>query len=60
MYSIKDNISNIQEVKKSKFISKLYRINSIEETMSILNKLKSEYNDSTHICYAYFKYFEKK
>ena len=53
MYSIEDTIENIYEIKKSKFITKLYRINNIDEIDTILNKLKKEYKDSTHICYAY-------
>ena len=53
MYSIKNNIENTIIIKKSKFISKLYRINNIEEINNILEQLKKEYNDSTHICYAY-------
>ena len=53
MYSIKDNIENTIIIKKSKFITKLYKINSINEINDILNNLKHEYNDSTHICYAY-------
>lgn len=53
MYSIKNNVENTIIIKKSKFISKLYRINNIEEINNILEKLKKEYNDSTHICYAY-------
>ena len=53
MYSIKNNIENTIIIKKSKFISKLYRINNLEEINNILEKLKKDYNDSTHICYAY-------
>ena len=53
MYSIKNNVENTIIIKKSKFISKLYRINNLEEINNILEQLKKEYNDSTHICYAY-------
>lgn len=53
MYSIKSNINNLLEIKKSKFITKLYRINSIDDIYNILNQINIEYNDSTHICYAY-------
>lgn len=53
MNSIKTQIENTIIIKKSKFITKLYRINSINEIDKILNKLKKEYKDSTHICYAY-------
>lgn len=53
MYSIKNNVEKTIIIKKSKFISKLYRINNLEEINKILEQLKKEYNDSTHICYAY-------
>lgn len=53
MYSIKESIENIIIIKKSKFITKLIKINNIDEINNFLDKLKEEYKDSTHICYAY-------
>lgn len=53
MYSIKDNIENTTIIKKSKFITKLYKINNINEANKILEIIKKECKDSTHICYAY-------
>ena len=53
MYSIKNDIENIYEIKKSKFITKLYKINNIDEIDKILNNLNKEYKDATHICYGY-------
>ena len=53
MYSIKKSLENTIVIKKSKFITKLYKINNIEEINNILEKLKKEFKDSTHICYAY-------
>ena len=53
MYSIKESLENTIIIKKSKFITKLYKINNIEEINNILEKLKKEHKDSTHICYAY-------
>ena len=53
MYSIKNNIDNTIIIKKSKFITKLYKINNVEDTKNILSNLKVEFNDATHICYAY-------
>lgn len=53
MYSIKDNIENTTIIKKSKFITKLYKINNINEANKVLEIIKKEYKDSTHICYAY-------
>ena len=53
MYSIEKNIENTIEIKKSKFICKLYKINNEQDIKNILNELKKEYKDSTHICYGY-------
>ena len=53
MYSIKDNIENTIEIKKSKFITKLYRVNNIDEINSILDSINNEYKDATHVCYGY-------
>ena len=53
MYSIKNSIDNTIIIKKSRFITKLYKINNIEELNKILEDLKTKYNDATHICYAY-------
>lgn len=53
MYSIENNVENTIVIKNSKFITKLYKINNISEIDEIIKKLKDEYNDSTHICYAY-------
>ena len=53
MYSIKENTKNTIVIKKSKFITELYKINNINEVNSILNELNDKYKDSTHICYAY-------
>lgn len=40
-------------VKKSKFISFLYFVKSIDEVNNYLNELKAKYKDASHICYAY-------
>lgn len=53
MYSIQNNVENIIEIKKSKFITKLYRINNLEEINLILDKIHHNYKDATHICYGY-------
>lgn len=41
------------EIKKSKFISILYKVESIEEVNSILEELKHEHKKARHIVYAY-------
>ena len=53
MKSIEKNTEKTYIINKSKFITKLYRINNEEETLNILDGLKKEYKDATHICYAY-------
>lgn len=53
MYSIKDNIENTIEIKKSKFITKLYKVNNTNEINDILSNIINEYNDATHVCYGY-------
>lgn len=53
MHSIKKYQENIIIIKKSKFITKLYKVFNIQEINSILNDLKEQYKDSTHICYGY-------
>lgn len=50
---IKNNVQNEIIINKSRFITYLYKINSKEEFINIFNKLKKEYKDATHICYAY-------
>lgn len=53
MYSIKESVENTLVIKKSKFITKLYKINHVEEIENYLSLLRREYKDATHICYAY-------
>lgn len=64
MYTLKTNIEKKEYIiKKSKFITYIYNISNIEDIEKILNSLKIEYKDATHICYAYIidnkkKYFD--
>lgn len=53
MLSIKENSVYIYEIKKSKFITLLFRIDNINEVNTYLEKVKKEYKDATHYCYAY-------
>lgn len=41
------------EIKKSKFITLLYKINNIEEVNEILLKVNKTYNDARHCCFGY-------
>jgi uncharacterized YigZ family protein len=53
MYSIKESLENTIIIKKSKFITKLIKVNNIDEISKYLEEIKKEFKDSTHICYAY-------
>lgn len=53
MYTVKEMKTNEIIINKSKFISFIYNVNSINNVNDIINNLKSEYKDATHICYAY-------
>ncbi len=53
MYTIARNMSDTKEINKSKFIGYLIKINSTDDVKNILDKMKDEYKDATHICYAY-------
>ena len=46
MYSIKKSLENTIIIKKSKFITRLVKVNNIEEINNILEKTKKEYKDS--------------
>lgn len=41
------------EIKKSKFISYYYEVNSLDEVKTILNDIKSEHKKARHVAYAY-------
>lgn len=52
-------MSNL-EIKKSKFISYLYKISSINEVNIILENLKKEHKKANHFPYAYKYYSQAK
>ena len=53
MYTISNDKNNLIEINKSKFIGFLIKVDSLEDIKTNLDKIKKEYNDATHICYAY-------
>lgn len=53
MHTIKKNTHNEIIIKNSRFICYLYKIQNITEINIFLNKIKEEYKDATHYCYAY-------
>lgn len=52
MLSIK-NCSNEIVIKKSRFITFLYRVDDVSDVNKYLDELSKKYSDATHICYAY-------
>jgi len=53
LYSIKENSNYQIEIKNSKFIGCLFKINNKEEVTQLLDIVKNNYKDATHYCYAY-------
>ena len=53
MFTIKENVIYEYEIKKSRFITLLYKIEGKDEINSILNNVKTIYKGATHYCYAY-------
>lgn len=52
MKTVIDN-KNELIINKSRFISLIYNVNSIEDVNNKLKKVKEKYKDATHYCYAY-------
>ena len=61
---VKDIVTNEIIITKSKFITYLFPVFSLEEIKEKLNEFKEKYKDATHICYSYildentFKYYD--
>lgn len=61
---VKKLVINELIITKSKFITYLFPVTSLEETKEKLNEFKDKYKDATHICYSYildkntFKYYD--
>lgn len=53
MKTITSNIETIYEIKNSKFITLLFKINDNFNLEEILNNVKVKYPKATHYCYAY-------
>lgn len=60
MYTIKENNINEIVIKNSRFITVLYKVNSIEDINKYLINIKNIYKDATHYCYAYILNNQKK
>lgn len=46
-------VTNMLEIKKSKFIAKVYYINSQDDAEKIIQNVREEYKDARHVVYAY-------
>jgi len=53
MFVISENVENQIEIKKSKFITYLYKVTSKEEVLELIRLAKEKYKDCTHCTYAY-------
>lgn len=61
---VKELTINEISINKSKFITYIFPVSSLEEIKEKLYQFKEEYKDATHICYSYildentFKYYD--
>ena len=53
MLSVKNNVVNEIIINKSKFITFLFRVDSLDDVNKCIDDLRNKYSDATHICYAY-------
>lgn len=53
MFTIKENVQDELIINKSKFLTYVYKINSVECVINNLNNLKKIHKDANHYCYAY-------
>ena len=53
MYTVKENNEKTIIINKSKFISKSYFVTNTNEVNNIIDNIKNEYKDATHVCFAY-------
>lgn len=60
MQSIKNTTTYTNLIQKSKFIAKIIPINQVEEVNHYLKKIKEEFKEATHYCYAYICGTEKR
>ena len=49
MYTIKENKQKTIIINKSKFIAHSYFVNSVNDAQDIIDSIKNEYNDATHV-----------
>lgn len=60
MKTIIQNLVSEIEINKSRFITLIYKVNSIDEVKEKLENVKNIHKDATHYCYAYIVDDNKK
>lgn len=53
MLSIKNNVTSEYIINKSRFVTKLIKIDNISDIDKNFDEIKNEYKDATHYCYAF-------
>lgn len=53
MNTIESNVKDEYIINKSRFITFLYKVDTIDEVNKYLDEIKKEYKDATHYCYSY-------
>ena len=53
MLSIRNDVTSEYIINKSRFITKLIKVNNVLEIDQKFDEIKNEYKDATHYCYAY-------
>lgn len=53
MLSIKNDVTSEYIINKSRFITKLIKVNDVLEIDKKVDEIKNEYKDATHYCYAF-------
>lgn len=53
MITVENGKKTILEINKSKFISLAFYVGSEEDVLLKISNIKQEYDDATHVCYAY-------
>ena len=53
MKTINETVTNQIDINKSIFITKIYKVSSLDDIKEKLTEIKDEYKDATHYTYAY-------
>lgn len=53
MFRIQNTYENTIVIEKSQFITRIFRVNTVEEVNATLEYIRKKHYDATHNCYAY-------